>query len=312
MTTTKPAHRRAHILSALAIVALLLPSLVRGQEGIIKGAVVDGEGHPLKDARITLVDLTSGNKFSFKSGKEGKIFKVGVPPGSYKLSVELPGYLPYEQPFQLGYAGDHVLNVTLEKIPPKIDEDKDFVAGTALFKEGRYADAAASFAKVVARFPEAATAHFNLGLSSVRAGRRDEGLASLETAVALNPRMVEAYFLLGEEYFAKGDRDRSQAAFDKAIALDPKNPRAHYNLGIIFYKSGRLDEALASFGKAVELDPGFSSAHYQAGLAHVGKGEFPAAIACFEKFLELEPNAPEAGQVKTMIAELKKQIGKSA
>jgi Tfp pilus assembly protein PilF len=306
--TTVFGRSRALFIAVLAFIGLLLPAIAAGQEGIIKGTVVDGEGNPLKDARIILTDLTSGNKFTFKSGKDGKIFKVGIPPGSYKLTVELEGFLPYEQPFHVTFGGQHVLNVTLEKIPPKIDEDKDFIEGTAFFKEARYAEAAASFEKVTALYPEVAAAHFNLGLSAVRAGRKDLGLASIENAVLLDPNMIEAYFVLGEEYFALGDRDKSQAAFDKAIALDPANPKAHYNLGIIFYKAGRLDEALASFRKAIELDPGFSSAHYQAGLVSVGKGEFAAAVACFTRFLEVEPNAPEAGQVKAMIEELKKQI----
>jgi tetratricopeptide (TPR) repeat protein len=299
---------RAIFLSALALACLLLPALAAGQEGMIKGLVADGGGNPLKDAKITLMDLTSGNRYSFKSGKEGKIFKVGIPPASYKLIVELDGYRPYEQPFTVSFGEQHILNVTLEKIPPKIDEDKDFLEGVAFFKQARYAEAVGSFEKVAARFPDSAEAHYNLGISAVRAGRKGQGLAALETAVLLDPKMIEAHFVLGEEYFAAGDKDKATAAFVRAIALDPVNPRAHYNLGIIFYKSGQLDEALASFRKAVELDPGFSSAQYQAGLVHVGKGEFAAAVACFEKFLEVEPGAPEAGQVKAMIEELKKQI----
>jgi tetratricopeptide (TPR) repeat protein len=308
--TTAPGRHRALFITAAVFMGLLLPALAAGQEDIIKGFVGDGAGNPLKNARITLTDLTSGNRFSFKSGKDGKIFKVGIPPASYKLTVELEGYLPYEQPFQVTFGEQHVLSVTLEKIPPKIDEDKDFIEGSAFFKEARYAEAEASFKKVTERYPEIAAAYFNHGLSAVRAGHREEGLASLESAVLLDPRMIEAHFVLGEEYFASGERDKAKAAFDRAIALDPSNPKAYYNLGIIFYKSGRLDDALASFGKAVELDPAFSSAHYQAGLIHVGKGEFAAAVVCFEKFLEVEPDAPEAGRVKAMIEELKKQIEK--
>lgn len=306
--TTEPGRPRALFISVLALMGLLLPALAAGQEGIIKGFVGDVAGNPLKDAGITLSDLTSGNRFSFKSGKDGEIFKVGIPSADYKLSVELEGYKPYEQPFTVSFGGQHILNVTLEKIPPKIDEDKDFLEGVAFFKEAKYAQAVASFEKVSVRYPDSAAAHYNLGISAVRDGRKDLGLASLETAVRLMPDMIEAHFVLGEEYFARGDKDKAKAAFDRAIALQPSNSKAHYNLGIIYYKSGMLDEALGSFKKATDLDPGFSSAYYQAGLAHVGKGEFPAAVGCFEKFLEIEPGAPEAGRVKAMIEELKKQI----
>jgi len=309
--TTEVRHPRAIFISVLALLSLFLPALAAGQEEIIKGFVGDSAGNPLKDARITLSDLKSGNRYSFKSGKDGKIFKVGIPPADYKLSVLLEGYKPYEQPFTVSFSGQHILNVALEKIPPKIDEDKDFLEGMAFFKEARYAQAVASFEKVTVRYPDSAAAHYDLGISAVRDGRKDKGLASLETAVRLMPDMVEAYFVLGEEYFARGDKDKAKAAFDRAIALQPSNPKAHYNLGIIYYKSGMLDEALGSFKKATDLDPGFSSAYYQAGLAHVGKGEFPAAVGCFEKFMEIEPGALEAGRVKIMIEDLKKQIEKN-
>ncbi len=300
---------RALCLSAVALACLFLPALVAGQEAIIKGVVADSAGNPLKDARITLTELSSGNRYSFKSGKGGKILKVGIPPGDYKLAVELDGYKPYGQPFTVSFGEQHILSVNLEKIPAKLDDDKDFQAGVVHFREGRYADAVGSFEKVAARFPDSAEAHYNLGLSALRDGRKDMGLASLEAAVRLSPDMLEAQFVLGEEYFARGDKEKAQAAFDRAIALQPSNPKAHYNLGIIYYKSGALDAALASFQKALDLDPGFSSAWYQAGLARVGKGEFPAAVECFGKFLEIEPDAPEAGRVKAMIEELKKQIG---
>ena len=59
----------------------------------------------------------------------------------------------------------------------------------------------------------------------------------------------------------------------------------------------------------MELEPNFSSAFYQTGLVSIKKGDLKGALLYFEEFLKMEPNAAEAGQVKTMIEELKKQIG---
>ena len=158
----------------------------------------------------------------------------------------------------VSFGEQHVLNVTLEKIPPKIDEDKDFIEGTAFFKEAKYAEAVGELRKSDGAIPGDRGRAFQPRASapSGPAGRT-WGSPPLRPPSGSMPDMIEAYFVLGEEYFAMGDRDKSQAAFDRAIALDPANPKAHYNLGIIFYKSGMLDEALASFAEGHRARPGF-------------------------------------------------------
>jgi hypothetical protein len=78
-------------------------------------------------------------------------------------------------------------------------------------------------------------------------------------------------------------------------------PQGPFNLGSSL--RGASDDA-PPLPKAIELDL-LSSAI--AGLPGQRR-RFAAAIACFTRFLEVEPNAPEAGQVKVMIEELKKQI----
>lgn len=304
--------RRPGLVPAVVLLGLLLSGLAAAQEAIIKGSVVDKDGAGLKAAVIALESLTSGHKFSFKSGKDGKIFKIGIPAGQYALKVTLEGYLPYEQAFTLGFSEEHVLNVTLEKVPPKLDEDEDFQAGIAFFRDAKYAEAVASFERVTTRFPEVAEGFFNLGLSALKAGERDKGVQAMETAARLAPDMVEAHAALGEAYFAAGDKDGAVRAFRRATELKPEDPGAHYNLGMIFYKFQMTDEALAEFRRAIELNPAMSSAHYQAALACVGKKDFAGAVEHFERFLALEPNAPETAQVKTMIEELRKQIGTAA
>lgn len=282
--------------------------MASAQEVVLKGQVKDNAGLPLKGVSLTLLDLQRGHKFTIKTAKDGKFFKIGLPPSQYRLTAELEGYLAYEQELAVVFGGEYDLEITLKKELPKLEQDVDFQAGLDYFKQGDYARAVVSFEKAVQRYPESSIAYYNLGISAVRNGHKYEGRVYLEKATSLNPRMSEVYLALAEVYFSEGDWDGARRAAEDAINLEPGNPKGYYNLGLIIYKSGRMGEALDSFLMAIKLDPGFSSAYYQAGLAYVAENQFKKALNCFEKFLELEPEAPEADRVKAMIEELKKQI----
>jgi len=281
-----------------------------GLESPVKGVVKDKSGQPLKDIKITFTDLQSGNKFSLKSNKEGKFIKYAIPPAEYKITVELEGYFPYVASLVVVYGQEQNLEIVLEKIPPKIDEDKDFQDGVNFFKQGQYKEAVALYEKVVARFPESAEAYYNLGVSSLRSGKIEEAIAQLGRAIQLKSDLTEAYFALGECYFNKGESDKAIQTFSRTVEMQANNPKAYYNLGVAYYKIDKTDEAINAFGKAIEINPNFSSAYYQLGVAQVKKGDFKKAIELLEQFLRLEPNAPEAPQVKTMLEELKKQVQK--
>jgi len=289
---------------------LFLAASGLGQEGYLKGVVKDKAGNPLSGAKITFTDVDSGNRYSLKSGRDGRYLKAGIPPGTYKVTVELAGYLTAETVHAVVFGKEDVLDLVLEKIPPKLEDDADFSEGVAQFRAGKYEEAYLSFEKTAARYPDHPEVQYNLGLSLMRKGEPDRAIPLLEQAIKLNPDMVEAQFALGECYFNKGESEKAKAAFLRSTELQPKNARAFYNLGIIFDRMGNYDEALEAFRRSMELDPGFSSAFYQAGLVSVKKGDLKGAIQHFETFLKIEPNAPEAVQVKTMIEELKRQVGK--
>jgi len=279
-----------------------------GQEGAVKGIVKDRSGQPLKDVKVTFTDTRSGNRFSLKSNKEGKFLKFAIPQAEYRVKAELEGYKPFETILYIVFGKDENVEIALEKIPPKIEEDKDFIEGVNLFRQAKYKESIEYFEKTATRYPDSPEILYNLGVSAFRDGDADRAIADFDKALQIKPDMVEVYFALGECYFNKGEKEKAREAFSTAIGFQPANAKAHYNLGIIYYKIEKLDEALAEFQKAIDLDSGFSSPFYQAAIVSVKKGDLKAALQYFETFLKMEPNAAEAAQVKTMIEELKKQI----
>ena len=292
----------------LASLFLSIPIFNFAQESVVKGVVTDSEGNALKDAKITLLDPSRGTKFTTKTDKHGKFVKVGIPPSMYRITVELEGYFTFNSQLPVRLGMRETINIKLEKIPPKIEEDKDLAQGIEFFKQGKYDQAIESFKKVIEKFPSNPDVYYNLGLSYLRSRDINQAITAFEKVIEINPEAIEVYFALGECYFTKEDNEKALAAFSQALELQPDNPKAYYNLGILYYKYDKLEEALSAFEKSIELNPEFSSVYYQAGLVSTKKGNFEKAIEFFNHFLKLEPNAPEADQVTAIIEELKKQI----
>jgi tetratricopeptide (TPR) repeat protein len=297
---------RAPLPAALGLFLLLL-SRGSGQETVFRGLVKDNQGQPLPKVKITLVDPTRGTRFSLSSNKAGEFTKVGVPAATYNASFELDGYFRFETRVSLMPGNEEKVLITLQRIPPKIDDDPDFAAGIDLFKGGRYEEAISLFQKVAAQFPDNVEPFYNLGVSYLRSGNPEKAIAALERAVQLKPDALEAYFALGECYFNLGQADKAMEAFSKATDIEPGSAKAYYNLGIIYYKNNETDQAIRFFEQAIALDPKFPSAYYQAGLANIKKGDYQKAIKHFEDFIKLEPDSADAGRARAIIEELRKK-----
>jgi len=294
----------------LLIAMAILPAESFGQQTVVQGVVADAGGQPIKDVKVTFVDRASGSKFSVTTKKDGKFVKIGLPPSTYSATFEAEGYFPYSLDVRLGIDDQRAVKVTLQKIPPKIGDDKNLAEGIDLYQQGRYPEAIDAFKALAEKFPKNPAVFAYLGVASLRNKDADQAIDYLNKAVGLNPNFAQAYLALGESYLMKNDQDKAVESIQMAVKIQPEDARARYDLGLLFYKIDKMDDAVTAFEKAVALDPKFSSAFYQLGLAHIKKGEFKKSIAYLEEFLNLQPQAAEAAQVRATIEELKKKIDK--
>jgi len=286
----------------------LIPSLSFGQDTVVKGVVTDPDEKPVEGAKIIFYNSDRGLKFTVESDKDGKFIKAGIIPEVYKVTVEKDGFFAVESQARIRFGFTEEMTITLRKVPPKLEDDKNLSQGIDLFTEGKYDEAIKSFEKVIEKFPESIEGHYNLGLSYLRKGDIDQAIASFEKAAALNPEALAIFSALGEAYFNKGENEKAVENYLLAIKIAPEDPKPQYNLGMVYYKLDKTEEALLAFDRCIALAPDNSTARYQAGLASIKHGDFQRAIEYFESFLKLEPNASEANQVKAIIDELKKNI----
>jgi len=161
---------------------------------------------------------------------------------------------------------------------------------------------------VIAGHPDAALAHYNLGLALRSRGDYHGALAHYRRAIALEPRHAEAHnniaFVLrlegdalkrgGDIAGAQGLYAEAEAGCRTALRLAPTMWEAHLNLSFVLGAAGRYGEALDSARRALELNPRSPDAWYTRGLSLFHLRRFEEARPSLERAAELDPGLAEA------------------
>lgn len=126
------------------------------------------------------------------------------------------------------------------------------------------------------------------GQKAFAAGDCAKALPALAEAVRLEPEAAEAHFLLGLCAARQNDPDRAETELSRAAAADPKNPRPLEALGILQYTRDRRDAAGKSFEAAVARgSTNAQVAYYQGNLAMFA-GDCPAALLAYRRAMTLD------------------------
>src|SRR5207245_2217262 len=64
----------------------------QGYFGTISGDITDPSKAAVPDARVTLLDQQKGYQFTTTSDKSGRYVFTSVPPGTYSVSAQVPGF----------------------------------------------------------------------------------------------------------------------------------------------------------------------------------------------------------------------------
>lgn len=143
---------------------------------------------------------------------------------------------------------------------------------------GRLAEAAATYERILARWPDLPDCWYNLGLLQRRLRRFEAALASYGEALARGVRQPEEVHLNRGVILA--DHLRQDAAAERelraALALNPRYLPALRNLANLHEDLGRREAALATYARILELDPrSFESLARAAGLHRVERADDP-------------------------------------
>ena len=133
------------------------------------------------------------------------------------------------------------------------DPTGQFNRATALYRDGKYADALKSFVQA-SESPDAAVA-LGARKGTVRAALRiGEFTLARRTASVLSQSDadVEALTLAGDAFWAAGFFDEADREYERALAVDSESPRARHGIARSLSSRSRLTEALAEVERALD------------------------------------------------------------
>jgi tetratricopeptide (TPR) repeat protein len=116
-----------------------------------------------------------------------------------------------------------------------------------------------------------------MGESQMEAKRFDDAERSLKAAIAKRPDLASAHFDLGLVYEQKGAVDLAIDAYRTELQHHDTAYRAAFNMAKLLEKTGRESEALTYFRKVVELQPKFGTGQLYLAKSLLDAGDLSGA-----------------------------------
>lgn len=164
--------------------------------------------------------------------------------------------------------------------------------GRLFHNEGKFDEAIEHYRISLRGDPTNAKAYYNLGLALMKSNRADEAIAPFKEAVRILPYYFAAHMYLGKILAEQGRTDEALAHLVEAIRFDPNPAMPHFYRGVALAGVGRWQEAIADYEAALKFNPNHSGAQSNWGVALFQLHQIPAAIEHFQAALALDPALP--------------------
>jgi superkiller protein 3 len=202
-----------------------------------------------------------------------------------------------------------VVNVTRTHIvqdPAGIELQKLLTDAQAAADRKDFQTAAQNYLNYLAKKPDDAITHFNLGYVYTAMQQPTNAKAEYEKAILLDPKMAPAYLNLGLTLL-ETDPSGAVEPLQKAAALTPNEARPKFILGLAFERSGKLPEAIEQFQVAEKLDTKDFSIRLKLGYILLRVARPADAEQEFRAGIAMQPDSSPAhlGLAESLVAQMK-------
>lgn len=267
---------------------------------------------------------TSGNGAAALTGS--RIGSRGLDPLAYcDLLADSPGYSSgkaslYNRGGQDNYdvgvivlhrivAGEgHTVSVLALRAPK--DAKKNFEKGTSLLAENKLPDAASSFEKALAIYPEYADAWLNLGKVQWQMGAKDAARESFHRSMDLDNKLVGPWQELG--FLACDESKWADAVryLDQAVRLDPMDsPNAWFFSALANYNLGHFEQAERSLRAELKLDAKNAHAEYLLGMVLIARRDLQGGAQALREYIAFAAKTEDVTPAKRQLSKLESQLG---
>ena len=295
-------------------------------KGSIRGRVVQPGGRLISQSlKVSLLTLNGTQGMTF-TNNQGWFEFGGLEPGYYEVQVETSGadYQVVSQSVQVlrgptmitmslkdaASAGGRapVPAISIGELDAKVPKEakKEFQLASKAAQEDKSDEAITHLRRALKIYPNFVMARSDLGAQLLAQGKLDEAAEELRQAIqvddkAFNPKLNLGIVLVEEQSFAE-----AVDILNRALALNSSSPSVRLYLGLAEMGTGNLDDAEKQLKTAYSLGGStYSMALFHLGQLYINKGERERALQTFETYLQASPGAPNADQVRKLIAMLR-------
>jgi len=299
------------------------------QGGSISGSLRTAQGAPVANARIELLDGSTGQvKDSTYTNPNGSFTLMTIPDGMYEV-VAVAGLNETRERIQV--RGDlSMLNLVLRgsevaasragnratvsvaqmKVPEKARKLLE-KAQTALDKRKlEVADRYVTEALEV--YPDFAEALTMRGLMDLDAKRLDDAAANLEKSIQADRSYAMGFIVLGAVYNMQSRFDDAIPVLDRGLTLMPQSWQGMFELGKAELGKGDYEAAIRRLNKASDLATvQYPPLHLAKAHALLGMKNFSEASSELEAYLEQDPKSPNALAVRESLEQVRAFVASS-
>lgn len=277
----------------------------------------------------------SGDVLTDRSGN----FSFRVTPGSYNISIHLPGFRDERQSVTLvDYnAREYFLfrlketeipakstTLTAAAIDPNVPAEarKEFEkaeAAVATGKKDQLEAAVNHFEKALSLYPKFVQAQLGLGTAYMDLQQFDKAEQALKRTVELDSRAANAMFALGEIYLRENKYEDAEKVLLQGLQIEGRSFQGHLALARLYWDMASktkdetqakplLEKAYNRVNEALKLKPDLAQAHIVKGNLLLRVRRVADAQREFEEYLRLEPKGPLAEQTQVTVEKIKKAL----
>jgi hypothetical protein len=321
----------------LFFLIIVAAPVAQAQNNSISGSVFDAQSRtPVFDLYVELLD-SLGRTLARTRVNGGRFVFRGMGGGDYQVKILTYG-TNYQETTQdvrvvslpMGngrYSSDMAqVDVYLKLDPRKIKVGSGGAASVIFIQE----------------VPDEARKLYKKGVALL-VDKKDEGLDSIKQAIEIFPTYYDALDRLGNEYVVRKQYSEAAPYLIKAVDVNKRSYSSFYALGLVGYGLKNLPAAIEALGAATTINPQSISAHlfhgmvlrmngdfekaekallkakslssekispvaeiyWQLGLLYEKTARYKEAADQLERYLKIESKAPNAEQVKKLIADLR-------
>ena len=287
--------------------------------GIIMGDVHFPTTLSSEQVTVTARSINSGVTRSVLTDSSGHFEFLGLPAGSYTISIDEGGYLPVSTTAEADSSSPPVsLNLTPAnsteppethnptvsvrelKIPEKAR--REFDKGVRRLDAKDPAGSLRFFNKAIQKYPKYYEAYYNLGLAQIRLGQAEEASRSFQFAIDLSGgRFPLAEFAYGLLLCQHGNVNDGERSIRRGLEQDQVRPKGHVALGVVLLYRHRPEDAEHEAREALLRNSQVPDAYLVLAESHGERKDYSAEANDLMVYLKLEPNGQHSEYARTVL-----------